>query len=226
MTADVFGEGLDRDIDAKVQRLQNMARTPGVVDQAQDSPAPGEGGKGRHILHFEAERAGAFQEDQPGPWPYQRLDLIGRKGRVIVPGRDAEPGKGAVAEPAGRLVGRIGHQEFVASFEHSEQGTSDGGDTAGIELDGLSAFEVAKGALQGLVRGQATTPISDKGIIIVEGLGVGQEDGRTLLDQGVHRRGRLGPRFGRMNEAARRLHASPVTTSPPEAPPHSAQEPS
>jgi hypothetical protein len=92
--------------------------------------------------------------------------------------------------------------------------------------DGLGALKVAEGALQGLVRGQATAPIGDKGVIIVKGPGVGEEDGRALLDQRVHRRGRLGPRPGRMNEAARRLHASPVTTSPPKAPPHCAQEPS
>ena len=226
MPADIFGEGLDRNVDAKVQRLEHMASTPGVVHQAQDPATARNGGQGRHILHFETERAGTFQEDQPGPRPYQRLDLIGRKGGVIIPGRDAEPGEGAVAEPAGRLVGRIGHQEFVASLEHGEQGAGDGGDTAWIELDGLGAFKVAEGGLQGLVRGQATATVGDKGVIIVEGLGVGQQDSRALLDQRVHSRGGLCPRPGRMNEAARRLHASPVTTSPPEAPPHSAQEPS
>ena len=59
MAADIFGAGLDRQVDAFFQRLEIERARPGVVHQHQRAVLVRDRGDGRDVLHLEVSEPGA-----------------------------------------------------------------------------------------------------------------------------------------------------------------------
>ena len=62
MAAEIFGAGLDRQIDAVIERAEIERRRPGIVHQHQRAFGVRGRGDRRDVLHLEAQRAGRFDE--------------------------------------------------------------------------------------------------------------------------------------------------------------------
>jgi hypothetical protein len=121
MADDIFGAGLDRQVDAMPEGVEEQRRRPGVVEQHRGAMPMGNAGDQRHVLHLEALRPRSLQVDGLGIGADQRLDT-GADQRVVIGYLDAEAAQHPVAELAGRLVGRVNHQKMVARRKAGEQG--------------------------------------------------------------------------------------------------------
>ena len=62
---DVFGRGVDRDIDPVLERAEQVGRGPGVVHQDLGASLVRRGRDRRHVLHLEGQRARRFAVDDP-----------------------------------------------------------------------------------------------------------------------------------------------------------------
>ena len=114
MAADIFAQGLDRDVDTVRDRREEEGRRPGIVEYARDPAPPGHRGDPRDVLNLEAVRARAFHEDRAGGIAQHRLQRVGAGQRVVVTRRDSEPRQHLVAEAPRRSVGAVDHQQLVA----------------------------------------------------------------------------------------------------------------
>ena len=63
---DVFGRRVDRDIDAVLERAEQVGRGPGVVHQHLGAGFVRRRGDRRHVLHLEGQRARGFDDRRPG----------------------------------------------------------------------------------------------------------------------------------------------------------------
>src|SRR3712207_7453613 len=57
VAADILGQRLQREVDAVLQRPQQEARAPGVVERREDPALAGEGGDAGHVLHLEDRKS-------------------------------------------------------------------------------------------------------------------------------------------------------------------------
>ncbi len=74
MAGEIFGAGLDREIDAALMRREEQRRRPGVVHDDADAARVRDLGDGRNVLHFEALRARRLDQHGAGVRPHQRVD--------------------------------------------------------------------------------------------------------------------------------------------------------
>ena len=101
--AEIFGAGLDREVDAALVGREEQRRRPGVVHE-DDRPAPVRDlGDGRDVLHLEGLRAGRLGEDGRRVRPEERLDA-GADQRIVIGRLDPE----ALAAPRRRRSGSGG----------------------------------------------------------------------------------------------------------------------
>ena len=71
---DIFGGGLDRDIDAVLEGFEVERRAPGVVHHDDGLVLVCDFGNRGNVLHFKRERAGGFDEHQAGVGAHQGGD--------------------------------------------------------------------------------------------------------------------------------------------------------
>ncbi len=241
----VLGQGLDRDVDAQLQRAQQHPGAPGVVDHGHHAPRAGGLGDGGDVLDLEGQRGRRFQKHQLGVRSGHGHQLLGRGAGMEEAALNPEPLQHRVAEPARGSVGAGAHQHLVAGGQHRHQG---GGDRrgAGGEHPRLGrALQLADRRLQRRLHAQAHAAVAWP----VEGIqtgGVGQQHGGGALDRRAHHLGgRAGLGLGAVagvdqtgieapfglgrldhGQSAGPVAAGPVTTGASARPPHSDQEPS
>ena len=104
MAADVFGRGVDRHVDAVLERAEQVGRAPGVVHQHLGAVAVRHRGDRRDVLHLEGQRARQFAIDDLGVGPHQLRRCLRRSA-----GRNRSSRRrissGCLAEIARRAVG-------------------------------------------------------------------------------------------------------------------------
>ncbi|MCY1426374.1 hypothetical protein D9M71_421930 [compost metagenome] len=159
---------------------------PGVVEHHQRAVGVGDLGDAGHVLHLEGQGAGGFEEDDTGVGANQFGDAAADQ-RVVVGGLDAEALERLVAEGAGRVVDRIGHQQVVAGLERGQQGGGQGAQAAGREHGAMGALQFGQGALQGAGGGVAMATVGVEGAVLgVQGFDGGEEQGRGAVDRSIH----------------------------------------
>ncbi len=121
MATDIFGAGLDREVDAFLECAEIERRCPGIVHQHDRAAGMGGSGNRRDVLHFERQRARRLDEHCAGVGLDQCVDAAADQ-RIVVGGGDAVAFEQAVAELARRQIDAVGHQDVVAGLEHREQG--------------------------------------------------------------------------------------------------------
>ena len=117
MAAEIFGAGVNRQIDAEVERAEIERRRPGIVHQHQRALGMRGFGDGGDVLHLEAERARRFGEHHARV----RLHQCGNAAAdqwIVIGGRHAEPGQDLVAESARRSIGAVGDEHMLARAHH------------------------------------------------------------------------------------------------------------
>ncbi len=125
MADDIFGGGLDRDIDPVGERLEEQRRRPGIVHDDHGAGLMRGFGDRWDVLHLEALRAGRLGEHHLGPVAEQILDRRADQ-RVVINGSDAEPPQHVIAEAPRRLIDAVGDEHLVAARDESEQRGGDG----------------------------------------------------------------------------------------------------
>ena len=125
MAADIFGAGLDDEIDAVVERAEIKRGRPGIVHQHQRAFGMygffvrGFGDRG-DVLHFERERAGQFQIDGARVRPDQLGDRAA-DARIVVSRADAEPRQDLPAKSARRPISAVGDEDVIAGMHDRQQ---------------------------------------------------------------------------------------------------------
>jgi hypothetical protein len=70
MADDIFGRGKDRQVDALVERGEEIGRRPGVIEQRDDLALAlmrlRGGADGGDVRHFKGQAARAFEQDRAG----------------------------------------------------------------------------------------------------------------------------------------------------------------
>ena len=126
MADQIFGAGLNGDIDTKLQRFKQHARRPGVVDHNDGfgSDATYRRDDRRNIMDFHGDGAGGFEEHHAGVRLHQTGDIAADE-RVEPAGGNAEFGENFRTEILGRLIGGVGHQNMVALLDERQNGIRD-----------------------------------------------------------------------------------------------------
>ena len=160
MAADIFGAGLDGEIDAVVERTEVERARPGVVHEHERALRVRRAGDGGDVLHFEAQRARRFQIDGARVLLHQRGDS-GPDERIVVGGGDAEPGEDLVAKRARRPIGAVGDEDVVAGMHDRQQRRRDRRKPGRQQrhAGALRAFELLQREFERLGRRRAAAPV-------------------------------------------------------------------
>ena len=160
MADQVFGAGLNGDIDTKLQRFEQHPRRPGVVDHNDGfwSDAAHRRNDRRNIMNFHGDGTGGFEEHHAGVRLYQTGDIAADE-RVEPAGGDAEFGEDFGAEILGRFIGGVGHQNMVALLDKRQNGIGDRRRAAGKERAAGAAFQLAHRFLERKVGQRPATPV-------------------------------------------------------------------
>ena len=199
MAADIFGRGLQADIDALIERTMKQRGGPGVVVDHQRAACMRDRRDGRDVGHFEGLRARRLDQNGAGV----RLEQAGDAGAdqgIEIAGLDAVAGQHAVAEIARRPVDIVADQHMIAGFQHRKQGGADRRQARGRETDAraLRAFERHQRVLQrpgGRRAVAAVLKFAAMGMQIVRG---------RIEHGGTVDHGRINETFLRLGVAARR----------------------
>ena len=183
MADDVLGAGIDRDVDAVIERLEEQRRGPGVVHDHPRAALVRGRRDGRDVLHLEGERARRFDIDDLGARAHQGRD-IGAQVRVVIGGLDAEALEEGVAEASGRRIGAVGHQQVVAGLEEGQHGNRDRGQPRGVDHGSVRAFDRGKRLLEGIGGRRAVAPVAHA-LIGRSGCGLERREGREQHGGGV-----------------------------------------
>ncbi len=188
MAHDVFGGGVDDDVDAVAQRLLEQGRRPGIVEHHQRAGGVGRGGDGRDVLDLEGQRPRRFQVDDAGVGP-DELGDAGADQRVVVGGGDAEAAEQTVAQGAHRGVYAVAHQDVIAAGEERHQRDIDRGQAGGQRDRFLAAFERRDRLLEGKGGRRAVAPVVDMAVAVLERgferRNAGKKHGRGVIDRRV-----------------------------------------
>ena len=125
MADDVLGRGLNRNVDAVLERLEIESGAPGVVHDHLRAAGMGGLDDRRDVLHLEGLRTGRLDEHDPGLGTHQVGDP-GADLRIEIGRLDAEAFEKGIAEPAGRKVDTVGDQHVVARSQERQHRGGDG----------------------------------------------------------------------------------------------------
>ncbi len=186
MAADIFGAGLDRQVDAVIERAVIDRGRPGVVHQDQRALVVGRRGDGGNVLHLERQRARRFEIDGARVRLHQVRDRAADQ-RIVIAHGDAVAGQGLIAELSGRAVGAVGDEQMVARAHHRQQRRRDRRQTGRQQRDAgaLRSFEREHGRLQRFGRRRAAPPVLIARAVGEIILGVGIKHGRGVIDRRI-----------------------------------------
>ena len=186
MPADIFGRGLNADVDALIQRAVKQRGRPGVVVDHERAACMRDGSDRGNIGHFERLRAGRFDQYRPGVRPEQFGDACADHG-IEIGGFDAVAREQSVAEISRGAVGIVADQEMIAGLQHRKQGRGDRRQTRGRNSDAraLRAFERHQRLLQRLGGRGAAAAILELAAMSVQIFGGRIEHGGAVDDRGI-----------------------------------------
>ena len=120
VSADIFGAGLNDEVDAMVERTEKKRGGPGIIHE-HDRAFVVRGLRDRvDILNLEGKRAWRFQIDSTRVGLNQRGDL-GADYWIVESCIDAKAWEDLLAEGPCRPVRGIGHEQMVAGFDDRQQ---------------------------------------------------------------------------------------------------------
>src|SRR6202048_2915320 len=112
MSADIFGAGLDREVDALFQRAEIKRARPGVLHEEQCACGMYGSCNGRNVLDFERERARRLDEYATGIRFHQPGD-VGADHRIVIRRLDPVALEHVVAELASGEIYTVGDEHMV-----------------------------------------------------------------------------------------------------------------
>ena len=121
MPHQIFGSGLNGNIDAKIQRLKQHTGRPGVIDHndgIRHHIAHG-GNNRRNVVDFHGDGAWGFQKHDFSVW-LQMLNDIGTNQWIKPRCRYAQFAEDFATEILTRFIGGVGHQHMIALFDKSK----------------------------------------------------------------------------------------------------------
>ncbi len=186
MAADIFGAGLDRDVDAVIERPEVERARPGIVHQHDRVLRMRRRGDRRDVLHLEGERARRLGEHSARVRLQQKGNAVA-DARVVVGRRHAQTRQHGVAERARRAVGAVGHQQVVAGVQHRKERGRDRGEAGRRDLDPGTRrpLHVLERLLQSLGGRRAAAAVMVGPTVVQILLDRGIEQGRGVVDRRV-----------------------------------------
>ncbi len=123
VTADVLGGGVHDDVGPECQRVLQVRRGEGVVDDQQRTAVVGDPGQRSDVRDAEQRVGGRLDPEHPGPARpdrrRDRLEVTQRHGGVLHPPRLGDLGEQTV----GAAVGVVGQDDVLAGAgEGADQG--------------------------------------------------------------------------------------------------------
>ena len=119
VAGEIFGAGVNREIDSMRMGREEQGRRPGVVEDNADIFLMRGGGDGGHILHLHRLRAGRLQQHRRRLRPDQLRNVAADLRIVIIRGH-AKALENCVAEGAGRLIGGIDDENMRAGMRRGQ----------------------------------------------------------------------------------------------------------
>ena len=186
MAADIFGRGLDADVDAMIQRAVKQRGRPGVVVDDQRAAAMRDGCDRRNVGHLEGLRSRRLDQHRPGVGPEQ-VGNAGADQGIEIGGLDAIAGQQAIAEIARRPVDVVADQKMIAGLQHREQGRGNRRQARGRKTDAgaVRAFDRHQRLLQRLGRRRSVTAVLELAAMGMQIVGGRIEHGGTMDDGGI-----------------------------------------
>ena len=113
MAADELGQGVDDDIGAVLQRLEQVGGGNGIVHHERDAGVMGDLGNGFKVIHIVFRIAHRLHVDQAGIVIDSLTDVL-RIGSIDELHLDAEPRQGVVEQVVGPAVEEAGGDDILA----------------------------------------------------------------------------------------------------------------
>ena len=186
VAADIFGAGLDDEIDTMIERPEIERRRPGIVHQHQRTIGMRGFGDRRHVLHFEGERARRFQIDGTRV-RLQQLGNAGPDAGIVIRGGDAEPRQDLSAKIPCRPIGAVGDQHMIAGTHDRQQGGRNRRKPGRQQrhAGALRPFELLQRELERLGGRRTAAAVLIARAMGEEILGIGIEHGRGVIDRRI-----------------------------------------
>ncbi len=148
VAAGVLGGGVHHHVGAEGERLLQVGRGEGVVDDEQRARVVGHRGQRRDVADVEQRVGGRLEPHQLGlPGPHggrHRLDVVDRRRRVLDPPRLLD----LVEEPEGAAVGVVRQHHVVARQAGRPHQRVLGGESGGEREPALALLQGRQVALQ------------------------------------------------------------------------------
>ena len=186
MSAEIFCAGMDRKVDAEIERAKIQRARPGIIHDHHRALGMRRRGDGGHVLHLETQRARRFEEDRAGIRLHELRDPTGDEGIVVGRG-DTEPSEDLVAKNARRCVGAVGNENMVAGVDDRQQRSRNSGKSGGQQRDAvaLRPLKLLHGEFERLGRRRTAPAVLIARAVRQVILGAWVEHGRGMIDRRV-----------------------------------------
>ncbi len=195
VAADVFRDGLHRDVHAVRERVEEYAGRPRVVEHDRRAARVRSLGDRGHVLHFHRHRAGALGPDEARVRPDELRDRAAHR-RFVEIRFDAEAREERRGQLLVRPIDAARDEDVVATLQQREVDQRDRGLAAGREDRVPAALELANAGRQLERRRRAVEAVGIADALLiprVADVGRGREErGRSAMD----RRGQRTIAFG------------------------------
>ncbi|ENN88124.1 hypothetical protein RHSP_39106 [Rhizobium freirei PRF 81] len=146
MTTEIFGGGMDDEIDAELQRLLEIGGGPAVVDHRDDAMLLGERGQGTDVVRFHDPARRAFHVEDLGA--RKRLGDGFLVATVDIGHLDLHPLQNGAEEAEGIGIDMLDRNDPVARLDKAQNGRRDRRHAAGETERVLRAFELCQHFLE------------------------------------------------------------------------------
>jgi hypothetical protein len=185
VAVDVFGDGVDDDVEAEGEGALDVRRGEGVVGDGEEIVFCGERGECGEIGEFEQGVAGGFDPEHAGVGADGALDGSDVGGVDVGDVQRGAFSADAFEEAVGAAVEIVAGDDVGAGVEEFEDGGC-GGQSGGEGKTGLAVFEVGDAAFEGPAGGVVAAGVVEA---FVDAGGILFESARGV-DRGHHRVGR------------------------------------
>ena len=187
VAADIFGAGLDREINAEIKRPVIERARPGIVHQHNRALGMGGVGDGGNILHLETQRARRFEKHGTGVLAHERCNRGPGEGIEIRRGH-AIAGQDLVTKTARRPVHAISDEDMVAGVNYRQQCRRNSRKTRWQQryARALRSFELLQRDFERLGRWRAAAAILIARAMGEEILSARIEHSRRMIDRRIN----------------------------------------
>ena len=190
VAADVFSEGLERDVDAVVESVEENSGGPGVVQHDANIFCVSGGCDCGEVLHFHGERTRAFGPNEASVF----LNQTGNAGAdewIIISGGDAEAGEELRGEFAIGVINAGGDEQVIAGLQQREIDERDGVLPTGSEDGVIAGFQFTDACGKFESGGRAVEAVRVANAVLIPGVfddgGGGKDGGGTAKDRSGER---------------------------------------